>query len=117
MLVSILTFKKSLISVKSTSNPIFEFNKRIIESTSDIAAAYKFNLAFYEKEGLKGLEILQDSIQLIPDDILIIGDGKRGDIGNTSEKYAQMLYDEFKFDSATLNPYMGKDSLEPFLSI
>ncbi len=107
--------QKIPISIKSTSNPIFEFNKRIIESTSDIAAAYKFNLAFYEKEGLKGLEILQNSIQLIPDDILIIGDGKRGDIGNTSEKYAQMLYDEFKFDSATLNPYMGKDSLEPFL--
>lgn len=103
-------------SVKTTSNPIFEFNKRIIESTSDITAAYKFNLAFYEKEGLKGLEILQDSIRLIPDNILIIGDGKRGDIGNTSEKYAQMLYDEFEFDSATLNPYMGEDSLEPFLS-
>ena len=107
--------KKIPASIKSTSNPIFEFNKRIIESTSDITAAYKFNLAFYEKEGIKGLEILQDSIQLIPDDILIIGDGKRGDIGNTSQKYAQMLYDEFKFDSATLNPYMGKDSLEPFL--
>jgi len=101
--------------LKSLPNPILEFNKRIIEKTSDVAGAYKFNLAFYEKEGSKGIDILHQSIQFIPDDILIIGDGKRGDIGNTSQKYAEMLYDEFKFDSATLNPYMGKDSLDPFL--
>jgi orotidine-5'-phosphate decarboxylase len=103
-------------SLKSHHKPLLEFNKKIIRATSDIAGAYKFNLAFYEKEGLKGIEALHDSIQFIPDDILIIGDGKRGDIGNTSKKYAEMLYDEFKFDSATLNPYMGKDSLEPFLT-
>jgi orotidine-5'-phosphate decarboxylase len=103
-------------SIKPLRNPILEFNTRIIQSTSDITAAYKFNLAFYEKEGSKGLEILRDSIRLIPPDILIIGDGKRSDIGNTSEKYAEMLYDEFGFDSATLNPYMGKDSLDPFLA-
>jgi len=102
-------------SLKFVSNPILEFNKRIIEATLEYAAAYKFNLAFYEKDSAQRLETLYESIQLIPNDILIIGDGKRGDIGNTSEKYAQMLYDEFKFDSATLNPYMGKDSLEPFL--
>jgi len=104
------------VSLKSHDNPLLEFNKKIIEATSDLAAAYKFNLAFYEKEGLKGIEILYESIQFIPDDVLIIGDGKRGDIGNTSQKYAEMLYDEFKFDSATLNPYMGKDSLDPFLA-
>jgi orotidine-5'-phosphate decarboxylase len=101
--------------LKSLPNPILEFNKRIVEATSDIAAAYKFNLAFYESEGSKGLDALNESIQLVPKDVLTIGDGKRGDIGNTSQKYAQMLYDEFKFDSATLNPYMGKDSLDPFL--
>lgn len=103
-------------SLKSHKNPFLEFNKKIIEATTDLAAAYKFNLAFYEKEGSNGIEILHESIQFIPEDVLIIGDGKRGDIGNTSQKYAEMLYDEFKFDSATLHPYMGKDSLDPFLA-
>lgn len=102
--------------LKSASNPILEFNKRIIEATSDLAGAYKFNLAFYEKIGSKGLDILYDSISLIPKSILVIGDGKRGDIGNTSAKYAEMLFDEFNFDSVTLNPLMGYDSVEPFLS-
>lgn len=101
--------------LKSNSNPILDFNRLIIESTRELAAAYKFNLAFYEKEGMIGLENLIKSIQMIPNDILIIGDGKRGDIGNTSQKYAETLYDELRFDSATLNPYMGKDSLTPFL--
>jgi orotidine-5'-phosphate decarboxylase len=103
-------------SLKSHQKSLLEFNKKIIQATSDIAGAYKFNLAFYEKEGLQGLEALLESIKFIPDDILIIGDGKRGDIGNTSQKYAEMLYDEYNFDSATLNPYMGKDSLDPFLA-
>lgn len=102
-------------ALKFVSDPLLEFNKRIIEATYEHAAAYKFNLAFYEKEGAQGLETLYESIRLVPNDILIIGDGKRGDIGNTSKKYAQMLFEEFNFDSATLNPYMGKDSLEPFL--
>jgi orotidine-5'-phosphate decarboxylase len=101
--------------LKSLPNPILEFNKRIVEATSDLAAAYKFNLAFYESEGSMGIDALNESIHLVPNDVLTIGDGKRGDIGNTSQKYAQMLYDEYKFDSATLNPYMGKDSLYPFL--
>ncbi len=103
-------------NLKSLPNPILEFNKRIIDATSDLAAAYKFNLAFYERHGSRGLDILLKSIQLIPDQILTIGDGKRGDIGNTSEKYAAMLYDEFNFDSVTLNPLMGRDSLEPFFN-
>ncbi len=97
-------------------NPLLEFNKRIIEATSEFAAAYKFNLAFYEEEGLKGLEVLKESLELIPPEILTVGDGKRGDIGNTSQKYAQMLFEEFNFDATTLNPYMGKDSLDPFLN-
>ena len=102
--------------LKNFNNPILEFNRQIIEATSSFTAAYKFNLAFYESEGIKGIEALYESINLIPSDVLIIGDGKRGDIGNTSQKYAVMLYDEFRFDSATLNPYMGKDSLDPFLN-
>mgnify|MGYP005841803211 CR=1 FL=1 len=103
-------------SLKSSPDPILEFNKRIIDATKDLAAAYKFNLAFYERNGAKGLNTLFQSIKLIPSDILIIGDGKRGDIGNTSKKYAEMLYNEFNFDSVTLNPLMGRDSLEPFLA-
>ena len=108
--------QKIPVTLKSSPNSILEFNKIIIEATSDLAAAYKFNLAFYERVGIKGIEVLEASIQLIPDEVLIIGDGKRGDIGNTSEKYAEMLYDKFSFDSATLNPYMGEDSLAPFLA-
>lgn len=98
------------------SNPILEFNQRIIAATIEFAAAYKFNLAFYESLGINGYKILLDSLQYIPGNILAIADGKRGDIGNTSDKYAQMLYNEFDFDAATLNPYMGYDSLEPFLT-
>jgi orotidine-5'-phosphate decarboxylase len=101
--------------LKSKQNNLIEFNKRIIEATAEYAAAYKFNLGFYEKEGTRGLDALRESISFIPNDILVIGDGKRGDIGNTSQKYAEMLYDMFNFDSATLNPYMGKDSIDPFL--
>lgn len=103
-------------SLRRSTNPILEFNRKIIEATSEFTAAYKFNLAFYEKEGARGLEALFESIRLVPAGVLVIGDGKRGDIGNTSQKYAEMLYREFNFDSATLNPYMGKDSLEPFLA-
>lgn len=102
--------------LSSTNNPIIEFNKKIIEATSDSAAAYKLNLAFYESEGIKGLQNLEETLSLIPDDVLTIADGKRGDIGNTSSHYAKSLYDHFNFDSTTLNPYMGKDSLDPFLS-
>lgn len=97
-------------------NPVLEFNKKIIESTKDFAAAYKLNLAFYESEGEKGLNNLEDTLALIPDHILTVADGKRGDIGNTSNLYARSLFEHFNFDSSTLNPYMGKDSLEPFLN-
>jgi len=100
----------------SSENPVVEFNKKIIEATKDSAAAYKLNLAFYESEGIKGLNNLEETLSLIPDDVLTIADGKRGDIGNTSAMYARSIFDHFKFDASTLNPYMGKDSLEPFLS-
>lgn len=96
-------------------NPVLVFNKAIIESTKDYAAAYKINFAFYEQNGAKGFEELERTLQLIPHNVLTIADAKRGDIGNTSKMYARSVYDHFGFDSVTLNPYMGKDSLEPFL--
>lgn len=96
-------------------DPIFQFNKSIINSTKENAAAYKLNLAFYEKDGIKGLRTLEKTLNQIPDDILTIGDAKRGDIGNTSQMYASSLFDHFNFDASTLHPYMGKDSLQPFL--
>ena len=99
----------------SLKKPVIEFNKRIIESTKGAVAAYKLNLAFYESEGIAGLENLEETLSFIPDNILTIADGKRGDIGNTSSLYARAIFEHFKFDSATLNPYMGQDSLEPFL--
>ena len=102
--------------LSSFSNPVVEFNRMIIEATKESAAAYKLNLAFYESEGISGLKNLEETLSFIPNDILTIADGKRGDIGNTSNLYARSIYEHFNFDSATLNPYMGKDSLEPFLS-
>jgi len=97
-------------------DPIFEFNKIIIEKTASYACAYKMNFAFYEKNGAKGIETLYKTIEQIPSDILTIADAKRGDIGNTSELYAQSIFDHFHFDSVTLHPYMGFDSLSPFLN-
>lgn len=99
----------------SSEEPIIEFNKRIIEATKPYAAAYKINFAFYEVFGAKGFELIEKTLSFIPDDILTIADAKRGDIGNTSEMYAKSIYEHFGFDSTTLNPYMGKDSVQPFL--
>ncbi len=81
--------------LKNSEYPVFEFNKAIINETCDYAAAYKINFAFYEKFGAEGFEILKKTVSLIPDDILIIGDAKRGDIGNSSKMYAESLYDSF----------------------
>jgi len=107
--------KKLPVHLSSSSNPVLEFNQRIIESTKDLAAAYKLNLAFYESQGVQGLENLTKTLSLIPNNILTIADGKRGDIGNTSNLYARSIFDHFNFDSSTLNPFMGKDSMGPFL--
>ena len=96
-------------------NGVLEFNKSIIESTYDIAAAYKINFAFYEEAGPEGMEMLTKTLEIIPDDILVIGDAKRGDIGNTSQMYAKSLFDHYNLDASTLSPYMGRDSLQPFL--
>ncbi len=94
---------------------IAHFNRAIIESTADLVCAYKPNLAFYEALGLEGMRALDETIRAIPPDILVIGDAKRGDIGNTSNAYAQALFDVWGFDAVTVSPYMGLDSLEPFL--
>jgi orotidine-5'-phosphate decarboxylase len=94
---------------------LFDFNKAIIDATADLACAYKPNLAFYEALGMDGLKALQETIQHIPDFIPVIGDGKRGDIGNTAKAYAKALFETFGFDAATVNPYLGYDSVQPFL--
>jgi orotidine-5'-phosphate decarboxylase len=94
---------------------LFDFNKAIIDATADLACAYKPNLAFYEALGMDGLEVLQKTVEHIPDFIPVIGDGKRGDIGNTAKAYAKALFETFGFDAATVNPYLGYDSVQPFL--
>lgn len=96
-------------------DPVFEFNKAIIEATQDFAVAYKPNLAFYECMGAKGWESLQKTLDCIPKDCFTIADAKRGDIGNTSSMYAQTFFKTYDFDSVTVAPYMGEDSVKPFL--
>lgn len=96
-------------------DPIFEFNKRIIDATKDYCVAYKPNIAFYECLGVKGWESLEKTINYIPDNIFTIADAKRGDIGNTSKMYAKTFFDTYNFDSITVAPYMGEDSVTPFL--
>jgi orotidine-5'-phosphate decarboxylase len=98
-----------------TEDPIFEFNKAIIDATKDFAVAYKPNIAFYECYGPKGWESLQKTIDYIPKDIFTIADAKRGDIGNTSSYYAKTFFDYLNCDSVTVAPYMGEDSVTPFL--
>ncbi|KYK32832.1 MAG: hypothetical protein AYK22_01540 [Thermoplasmatales archaeon SG8-52-3] len=100
---------------KNSKNPYLEFNKKIIDSTKDLVCAYKLNMAFYEVLGKNGLEILENTIEFIPDDIVIIIDGKRNDIGNTARKYAQSMFETFGADAVTINPYLGKDGIVPFL--
>jgi orotidine-5'-phosphate decarboxylase len=102
-------------NLRNATKPVLTFNKAIIGSTSKYAAAYKLNFAFYEKEGTKGFELLEETIKLIPDDVLIIADAKRGDIGNTSQMYASAIYEYFRCDAVTIHPYMGYDSVAPFL--
>jgi orotidine-5'-phosphate decarboxylase len=100
-------------------DPIFEFNKAIIEATHDLCVSYKPNTAFYEAYGLKGWTSLQKTINYLNDNyphIFTIADAKRGDIGNTSAMYAKAFLEDLNFDSVTVAPYMGKDSVEPFLA-
>ena len=104
----------------SYEDPIFEFNKQIIDATKDLCVAYKPNTAFYESRGLKGWESLLKTWKYIPENIFTIADAKRGDIGNTSAMYADAFFNEEKsgmsFDAVTVAPYMGKDSVGPFLT-
>ena len=95
---------------------IFDFNKAIIDATSDLVCAYKPNLAFYEALGIEGLTALQRTAEYIPEEIPVIGDAKRGDVGNTARAYAKALFETLGFDAATVNPYLGYDSLEPFIN-
>ncbi len=94
---------------------VFEFNKAIIDATSDLVCAYKPNFAFYEALGNEGLDALKRTADYIPEDIPVIADAKRGDIGNTAKAYAKALFDILNFDAATVNPYLGFDSIEPFI--
>lgn len=102
-----------------TEDPIFEFNKAIIDATHDLAVGYKPNTAFFEAYGIKGWMSLQKTINYINEnfpEIFTIADAKRGDIGNTSSMYAKAFFEDLNFDSVTVAPYMGKDSVEPFLA-
>ncbi|HJM16022.1 MAG TPA: orotidine-5'-phosphate decarboxylase, partial [Flavobacteriales bacterium] len=98
-----------------SDDPVFEFNKQIIDSTKDLCVAYKPNIAFYESLGVSGWNSLQKTLDYIPEDIFTIADAKRGDIGNTSNMYARAFFENMNFDSVTVAPYMGSDSVIPFL--
>ena len=104
--------------LKNEDEPIFAFNKAIIDATAPYCVAYKSNLAFYECYGLKGMLAFEKTIQYIKENYpnhFIIADAKRGDIGNTSKMYAQTFFEEYNLDSVTVAPYMGEDSVKPFL--
>lgn len=100
-------------------DPVFEFNRRIIDATAGFAVAYKPNVAFYECNGIKGWKTLESTLNYIRYNhpgILVIADAKRGDIGNSSKMYAKAYFENFSFDAVTVVPYLGKDSVAPFLS-
>lgn len=96
-------------------DPQFEFNRQIIEATKDLVCAYKLNIAFYESVGEHGWYTVHQTLARIPEEIVTIGDGKRGDIANSSERQAHLLCNDWEFAATTVNPYMGKDSVEPFI--
>lgn len=103
----------------TTEDPVFEFNKAIIDATADVCVAYKPNLAFYESLGLQGWDVLERTVEYIRSnypDQFIIADAKRGDIGNTSAMYARTFFGNMDVDSVTVAPYMGEDSVTPFLT-
>jgi len=103
----------------SSDDPIFEFNKQIIAATHDLAVAYKPNIAFYEAYGLSGWKSLEKTINYLNEkypEIFTIADAKRGDIGNTATRYAKAFFENLSFDALTVAPYMGQDSVEPFLA-
>ncbi len=103
------------IHLQSHPDAVFEFNKQIIDATQDLCVAYKINTAFYEAMGLKGWDAMEKTVNYIPKDQFIIADAKRGDIGNTSSQYAKAFFETMDFDAITVAPYMGEDSVKPFL--
>lgn len=94
---------------------VFQFNREIIDATADLVCAYKPNLAFYEALGIEGLRAIEKTVAHVPQGIPVIGDAKRGDIASSSEAYARALFETFGFNAATVNPYLGYDSIAPFL--
>ena len=99
----------------SSPDPVFEFNRQIIDATKDFCVSYKINTAFYEALGVKGWDSLEKTVNYIPTELFKIADAKRGDIGNTSSQYARAFFETLKFDAVTVAPYMGEDSVRPFL--
>ena len=128
-LIKAITRKKSMLCIgldtdikripafirQNFENPVLEFNKRIIQACKEYAVAFKINTAFYEAQGTDGWRNLIETIDMIPDDIFIIADAKRADIGNTSKLYARAFFEIMNVDAVTVAPYMGYDSLTPFL--
>jgi orotidine-5'-phosphate decarboxylase len=127
-LVQAIRAKKSVLCVGLDSDPgkipvhlrnepdaVFAFNKAIIDATKAYTVAYKINTAFYEAQGISGWQSLQKTLEYIPKDIFTIADAKRGDIGNTADQYAATFFDVYPFHSVTVAPYMGEDSVKPFL--
>ena len=107
--------KKIPLHLLKLEDPVFEFNKQIIDATKEFCVAYKPNIAFYESMGVNGWNSLQKTLNYIPNNILTIADAKRGDIGNTSRMYANLFFENMNFDAITVAPYMGEDSVTPFL--
>jgi len=103
-------------SLGTDGDQVYEFNRRIIDATHDLVCAYKINLAFYEVTGERGWRTVHQTLAAIPKEIVTIGDAKRGDIGNSSAMYARALAQDYGFTASTVNPYMGFDSVEPFLA-
>ncbi|MGI8950049.1 MAG: orotidine-5'-phosphate decarboxylase [Chitinophagaceae bacterium] len=101
--------------LQSAADAVFEFNKAIIDATKNYCVAYKINTAFYEAQGLKGWKMMEKTLHYIPSTHFKIADAKRGDIGNSSVQYAKTFFEIFPFDAVTINPYMGEDSVRPFL--
>lgn len=107
--------KKIPVHLQSHQDAVLEFNKQIIDATKDLCIAYKINTAFYEALGAKGWEIMQETLNYIPAEHFTIADAKRADIGNTSSFYARAFFETLNFDALTVAPYMGEDSIKPFL--
>lgn len=106
--------KKIPVALLNESDPVFAFNKAIIDATKEYCVSYKMNTAFYESMGTKGWETMEKTLNYLPQNQFSIADAKRGDIGNTSDMYARAFFETLSFDSVTLAPYMGRDSIEPF---